>query len=218
MSESLLAPTFLFRFSVPCRRHAPLWSAKGLELGPQHVMPSFGELEGRPLLADLRAAWSDEGLLFTVRVAGKKQGVWCRASRIEDSDGLHVWISTRDTQSIHRANRFCHRFAFLPAGGGSRHEDPIARLLMINRARENPKPVADASLRIRSARRTDGYSLHAHVPASALTGFDPAEHPRLGFAYAVTDHELGTQTLTLGPEFPFAEDPSLWGMLELMAG
>ena len=216
MTEPLLAPTFLFRFSIPCLRSDRLWSAKGAELGPQCALPSFGELEGRPKFADLRAAWSEDGLLFTMHVSGKRQNVWCRSSRIEDSDGLHVWIDTRDTHNIHRASRFCHRFALLPAGGGSSENQPLARLLVINRARENPKSVADSTLRIRSHVRSGGYALQAHIPAAALTGFDPAEHPRLGFTYAVIDRELGWQTLTMGPEFPIDEDPSLWGSLELV--
>ena len=216
MSEALLAPTFLFRFSVPCRHFEPLWPAKGADLGPEYALPSFGELEGRPKFADLRAAWSEEGLLFTVTVSGKRQSVWCRSSRIEDSDGLHVWIDTRDTHNIHRASRFCHRFAFLPTGGGASEDQPLARLLVINRARENPKSIADSTLRIRAQVRSGGYALQAHIPAAALTGFDPLEHPRLGFAYAVVDRELGWQTLTMGPEFPIDEDPSLWGSLELV--
>jgi len=215
MSEPLLAPTFLFRFCVPCRRCAPLWPAKAVELGPQYALPSFSELEGRPKFADLRAAWSDEGLLFTVQVSGKRQSVWSRSSRIEDSDGLHVWIDTRDTHNIHRASRFCHRFAFLPTGGGAAENEPLGRLLMINRARENPKSVADATLRVRADMGPGGYTLQALIPAAALTGYEPAEHPRLGFTYAVIDRELGWQTFTLGSEFPIDEDPSLWGSLEL---
>jgi len=31
----------------------------------------------------------------------------------------------------------------------------------------------------------------------------------------VVDRELGWQTFSVGPEFPFVEDPSLWGSLEL---
>lgn len=216
MTETLLAPSFLFRFSIPCRHCEPLWPAKGPDLGSEYALPSFGELEGRPKFADVRAAWSQEGLRFAVQVSGKKQNVWCRASRLEDSDGLHVWIDTRDTHNIHRASRFCHRFALLPAGGGSSETQPIARLLMINRARENPKSVADAALGIRAAVRSGGYTLQAHIPAATLTGFEPLEHPRLGFTYAVVDRELGWQTFTMGPEFPIDEDPSLWGSLELI--
>jgi hypothetical protein len=218
MSDSLLAPTFLFRFSVPCRRSDALWTPKGISLDERHVLPSFGELEDRPLFADVRAAWHDSGLVFAVRVSGKKQNVWCRVSRVEDSDALHVWIDTRDTHTIHRASRFCHRFAFLPFGTGADNSQPAAKLLTINRARENPKPIDERLLKVLSEKRIDGYILQAHIPAAALTGFDPAEHARLGFTYAVTDRELGCQSFTVGPEFPFEEDPSLWGTLELVEG
>jgi hypothetical protein len=216
MAEPLLAPTFLFRFSAPCQRHDPLWSAKGVKLSKAYVMPSFGEVEGRTVFADLRAAWSERGMSFVLRVAGKKQTPWCRPSRPEDSDGLHVWIDTRDTHNIHRATRFCHQFAFLPFGAGRRRDQPVGRLLAINRAREQPKPIDDILLGLHSEKRIDGYVLQAHIPAAAMTGFDPAEHPRLGFSYAVIDRELGWQTFTVGPEFPFTEDPSLWGTLELV--
>ena len=216
MSDSLLAPTFLFRFSVPCHRQNTLWKRKGIALPVGCRLPSFGELEGRPLFADLRAGWNDDGLGFYLRVSKKKQSVWCRDSRIEDSDGLHLWIDTRDTHSIHRAGRFCHRFAFLPQGLGRDGAQPVSKLLTINRARENPKSIDERHLQVRSEERIDGYVLHAHIPGKLLTGFDPQEHPRLGFTYAVTDRELGWQTFSIGPEFPFAEDPSLWGSLDLI--
>jgi hypothetical protein len=32
----------------------------------------------------------------------------------------------------------------------------------------------------------------------------------------VIDRELGWQTFNVGPEFPFQDDPSLWGTLELV--
>lgn len=215
MSDSLLAPTFLFRFSARCLYRPSLWSDKGVELDEKYVLPCFGELENRPLFADLRGAWSEAGLCFTVRVTGKKQPPWCRPTRLEDSDGLHLWIDTRDTHNIHRASRFCHGFVFMPAGGGRRLDEPLAAPMLINRARENPKPVAEKVLQARSEQRIDGYLLEARIPAAALTGFDPEEHPRLGFSYAVVDRELGWQTFSVGREFPFVEDPSLWGTLEL---
>jgi hypothetical protein len=238
-SQQLLTSTFLFRFSVPCLYRRQTWDANGpdkdntkrakarykkvpdsgrqtgIQLEPRFRIPSFGELEGKPLFADIRAAWNKSGLSFTVRVTGKKQAAWCRATRVEDSDGFHVWIDTRNTQNVHRASRYCHRFIFLPLGGGPRASDPLAQLVSIPRAREEPKPVLPATLRIRSERRVDGYLMETHIPASALTGFDPDEHSRLGFTYAVVDRELGWQTFSVGPEFPFASDPSLWGSLEL---
>jgi hypothetical protein len=71
-------------------------------------------------------------------------------------------------------------------------------------------------LRVRSDVRQKGYRLEAFVPAAALTGFDPAEQPQLGFTYAVVDRELGEQTLTVGSEFPYQSDPSLWSTLDLV--
>jgi hypothetical protein len=216
MSDQLLAPTFLFRFSVPLLHQERLWSARGVDLGEEFRLPSFGELEDRPLFADVRGAWNAGGLAFQVRVSGKKQSPWCRASRLEDSDGLHLWIDTRDTHNIHRASRFCHRFVFLPVGGGRQMGSPVAEQLLINRARENPKPVPVGMLKVRGEKRVDGYRLAVHIPAEALTGYDPSVHTRIGFSYAVMDRELGWQTFTVGSEFPFDEDPSLWGSLELV--
>ena len=51
---------------------------------------------------------------------------------------------------------------------------------------------------------------------AVLSGYDPEQHPRLGVYYAVFDHELGDQFLSLNMDFPFADDPSLWGVLELV--
>ena len=167
-------------------------------------------------LAEVRAAWSSEGLAFTARVEGKKQDPWCRESRLSDSDGLQIWIDTRDVHNIHRAGRFCHRFIFTPSGGGSKSAAPLARWLPINRAREQPRAIPDGSLKVHCRKLPDGYALDAFIAAAALTGFEPAEHPRLGFNYALLDREVGEQTLTAGSPMPYREDPSLWATLELV--
>ena len=216
MTEPLLSPAFLFRFAAPCRFRKALGSARGVALGEQFVLPCFGELEGKQLMADVRAAWNEEGVAFEVVVRGKKQPPWCRKTRIEDSDGLQVWMDTRDAHNIHRASRFCHRFAFLPSGSGQGMREPVATDVPINRAKERPKPVEAGVLQIKSKLHRDGYTLQAFVPARAITGYDPQEHPKLGFSYAIVDRELGWQTFSVGPEFPFQEDPSLWGTLELV--
>jgi hypothetical protein len=215
MADLLIPPTFLFRFAAPCRRKEPLWTADGADLNESFRLPNLAALDDAPERADVRAAWSEAGLALEVRIAGKRQSAWCRENRIEDSDGFHVWIDTRDTHNIHRAGRFCHAFVFLPSGGGSRLDEPVALAMPINRARENPKPVRPGLLGVRSERRVDGYVLQAHIPAAALTGFDPAEHPRIGFMYALVDRELGLHTFCSSAEFPYQEDPSLWATLEL---
>ncbi len=217
MSESLLPKRFLFRFSAPCLYGEKLWTAKGVSLDAKYRLVSFGELENLPTWADVRAAWNETGLVLSVLVQGKKQSLWCRTARSEESDGLQLWIDTRDVHNVHRATRFCHRFLFLPAGAGPRLDQPVAQWLPINRAREHPQAIRGGSLQVRSEKRIRGYHLQAFIGAGALTGFDPEEHPRLGFTYAVVDRELGEQTFGVGSPMPFHDDPSLWATLELVS-
>jgi hypothetical protein len=215
MAESLIAPPMLFRFSVPCRHTAAPWRAEGIELDESYRLPCFAELGGTKPFADVRLAWSEEGIFLNATVRGKQQAPWCRDSRIDDSDGVQILLDTRNTQNIHRAGRFCHRFAFLPVGSGRKLDEPVGVLLAINRARESPREIEQGALQIVSQRLADGYRLAAFIAAAALTGYSPADQPALGFSYAVIDRELGWQTFTVGPELPFMEDPSLWGTLEL---
>jgi hypothetical protein len=216
MSEALISPTMLVRFAAPCFRTDERWSAGGIKLAEKHRLPCFAELSGAKVFADVRLAWSEHGIALNVAVRGKEQPPWCRDSRIDDSDGIQIWIDTRNTQNIHRAGRFCHRFAFLPIGSGRRLDEPVAVLLAINRAKESPREIESGALKIRCQRVNDGYLLEGFIPATALTGFSPADQPAIGFSYAVIDRELGWQTFSVGPEMPFVEDPSLWGTLDLV--
>lgn len=217
MSENLISPPLLFHFAAPCGYVGHNWSAAGISLDERYRLPCFAELSGGPSpFADLRLGWNETGLAVNLLVNGKEQPPWCRDSRIEDSDGLQLWIDTRNTQNIHRAGRFCHRFAFLPVGAGRNLNEPTAALLAINRAKESPREIEPGALRVRSERLQDGYRLEAWIPVTALTGFNPVEQPAIGFTYAVVDRELGWQTFSVGRELPFVEDPSLWGTLDLV--
>ncbi len=224
MSKPLLPTRFLFRFAAPCMYRKKLWTAKGANLDETFRLAGLTELEGHAEWADLRAAWSEAGLAFTAIVQGKRRPPWCDQSLPEQSDGLHLWIDTRDVHNVHRAGRFCHRFAFLPEkNGGKASKTGSAKrfpafscLLPINRAKEQPRSVSPDSLQAICKMRGDGYILDVLIPAEALAGFDPAEHPRLGFTYAAIDRELGEQTFSVGGPMPYQEDPSLWATLELV--
>jgi hypothetical protein len=216
MTDPLLPTRFVFRFAVSCRYAETLWGPQGLTLGEEYRLPTLSELDGRSSFADVRAAWNQKGIAFTVSVTGKKHPLWCRESKPDDSDGLQVWIDTRDTHNIHRASRFCHRFVFLPAGGGRQNADPVADQLLVERARENSSPIRPGTLGVKSVVKADGYQMSAVIPTSGLTGYQPDEHPRLGFTYFLFDREFGEQSFSMGSEFPFAADPSLWGTLELV--
>jgi hypothetical protein len=215
MPDPLFPKRFLFRFSVPCLYRDSLWTAEGAGLEDKYRLVDFEELDGKTNRADVRVAWSEAGLVFSVNLSGKKQPPWCRTTRPEDSDGLQLWIDTRDVHSVHRASRFCHRFLFMPVGGGLKEDQPVAQWLPINRAREQPGAIPEGALKTRCEQRADGYLLEGFIPAEALTGFDPQEHPRLGFTYAVVDRELGEQTLGVGYPMPYRTSPSLWATLQL---
>ncbi len=220
LSNTLVAPRFLFRFAVPVLRGESIWKTGGVELDESYRLLNLAELDDDTVdrergFADVRMAWSADGLVFNVRVDGKKQPVWCREGRLEDSDGLQVWIDTRATLNIHRASRYCHRYAFLPAGGGQRQDEPLADQLLINRARENARPIRPRELQVASRITKTGYWLAAFIPAVALAGYDPQQYRQLGFTYAVYDRELGLQTFATGPAFPYDEDPTCWATLEL---
>ena len=230
--RALIAPRFLFRWSVDVLHSNRLWPPPGDPslplLDESYRLVALGELDGQRQFADVRMAWSDAGLLWTAQVDGKTERPWCRESRLADSDGLQVWIDTRATTNVHRASRFCHRFVFLPAGGGPRADQPLGDQLLIHRARENAPPVRPRQLKVRASVTPEGYQLAALVPAAALGGYDPQQTPqaespggsvprgpRLGFTYAVRDSQLGLQTFATGCDFPYEEDPSCWAEVEL---
>jgi hypothetical protein len=220
-TNSVLAPRFLFRFAVPVQRREPIWQPGGLRLDETCRLPDLASLDastdgGERRIADVRMAWSFHGLALNVAVDGKGQPPWCREGRLEDSDGLQLWIDTRATLNVHRASRYCHRFVFLPAGGGPQHTQPIADQLLINRARENARPIRPRELQVASKLSKSSYWLAAFIPAAALGGYDPQQHRQLGFTYAIYDRELGMQTFANGPGFPFDEDPTCWAAVDLV--
>lgn len=215
---SLLPPRFLFRYSLPVRQRdtLPLRGKRLLDLPAECTLPDFAALDGGNHTGELRLAWNQEGLGISVQVRGKKRPIECAERFGDANEGLQVWIDTRNTQSIHRASRFCHHFCLIPKGSGKSSQEPFAIQLPIARAREETPRANTGEILLAAEVARDGYLLEAWLPASVLHGYDPAANPRLGFYYFLRDRELGDQYLTVGPEFPFTYDPSLWATLELV--
>jgi hypothetical protein len=197
---------------VPLYRSDEAWQPDGIALDERYRLPVPGQLSGQAEFADLRMAWQPAGLIIDLRVAGKRQPPWCRAPSATQSDGLQLWVDTRDTHDVHRASRFCHWFVMLPAMG-SHAPQPYASALKINRAKSHPRPTTPDQIRVASQIDPTGYTLRAFVAGAALTGWDTAEQNQLGFFYTVMDRELGVQTFGPGLELPITEDPSLWQTL-----
>lgn len=215
--ERLFDPALLFRMQLRPVKTDLKFGQQGWQLPPEAELPSTGSsISGQGQFATLKLAVSDTGLFMSASVTGKKQLPWCRESRIEESDGLHVWIDTRNSRDVHRATRYCHRFIFAPLGRGPKSEHPFCGWAPINRARDHSRPPPEKLLHVQAKLKPGGYDLHAAIHWQALTGFDRNDFPVLGFYAAVIDRELGWQSLGLSPPLPVVEDPSLW--LELAVG
>ncbi len=214
---NLLPQSFWFRLALPCRRVDALPRAKGrlLDLPDSCTLPDISTLEGSPSWASVRAAWNPSGLAIAVEVTGKLGPITRDPLGTSAGEGLQLWIDTRDTRTIHRATRFCHKFSFTlkPSSlslGVVVAQKPIARALA-------DAPMADLdTITVRADLIRGGWRIEAFLPAGTLNGFDPESNRRLGFSYQVTDLEREDRFLTVGRDFPIGEDPSLWATLEMV--
>lgn len=214
----LLPPELQFRWILPIPRNDQLPGDQKAfrSLPPESVLTLPRELEtSSPGL--WKVAWNHEGLAITIDVKGVSR--WdCDPDRPLTSDGIQLWIDTRDTQSVHRATRYCHWLACLPSGGGESGREPVVVPVPIPRANEDAKLAPGDEFLIRSEYGKTGYSLAVWIPAKTLTGFDPTAQPRIGFFAQLRDRELGTHPIALTPDFPYDSDPSLWISLEMGEG
>lgn len=215
---SLIPPRFLLRVSHPCAyvKAMPTRDEKLLlDLSADCAIDNFAGIDNERNFADVRLAWNELGLGLQVEVRGKQHLPVGSLERPRGSDGVTLWLDTRDARANHRASRTCHQFHFLATGAGDEHDEPAFVQTRINRALEDA-PLAEAgAVLLKVHTKKSGYVLEAFLPLGVLNGYDPEEHRRLGFFYAVRDDELGEQLLSMSSEFPFWEDPSLWSVLDL---
>lgn len=211
----LLPSLFLFRLSHACPYLQDMPRAAGdelLELPASCRLDNVGTMDGQKNFADVRVAWNALGLGVRVEVRGKKETPQGDISRPRASDGVTLWIDTRDSRSSHRASRYCHQFHLLPLAG----DEPAFVQSKIHRALHDAPLIQAGAVPFRGQLVRGGYLVECFLPATALNGFDPEQNRKLGFFYDVRDLELGEQNAGLDGDFPFAEDPTLWSVLELI--
>jgi hypothetical protein len=216
---TLLPHRFLFRVAYPCRYLKDIPGENDdrlLELPEECHIDNFAAMDDKKNFADVRLAWNEFGVAVQVEVRGKEQLPQGDASRARGSDGVTFWLDMRDARTGHRATRYCHQFHLLPTGGGPDGDEPSFSQGKINRALQDAPACNPRDVPFRVLRTKSGYVVEAFLPAAVLHGFDPEQNRRLGFYYAVRDAELGEQVLSVGADFPYWEDPSLWSVLELV--
>jgi len=193
--------------------------AKGkalLDLSEAFILKDLSRLDSQPEFAEIRMCWNKQGLGFQISINGKKEPPEGDRLRPRSSDGITLWIDTRDSRASHRATRYCHQFHFLVTGGGPDNEDACLTQSKIHRALQDATFCNPSEIMFRCIVEPKGYLMEFFLPASTLSGYESEECPRLGICIQVHDRELGDQIYDSTLEFPFAEDPSLWGQILLV--
>jgi hypothetical protein len=215
--NQIVPPRFLFRWSFVAKEidSLPHKAGRLLNLPDDCLLPSLAELDQKSDFAEVRLAWNHGGLALSVLVTGRSRRPEPAAGTARP-DGIWLWFDTRNTQTVHRATRFCHHFILHPIGL-TKKSGPLVKSLPVARAREETPVPNSERVAIQSEMTDTGYWIDAWFPKEVFVGFDPATHAQIGFHYIVHDSELGEQTLAVGSEFPFESDPSLWQTVELRA-
>ncbi len=209
---ALVPNRFLFSFAFPLhhRSDPPVIDGDLSDWSDEDLLPKLGEIDDREEFADVWACWSRDGLYVACRVTDKKKPLRCDPRRFWLGDNLRLCTDMRDARTVKRATRFCQQFHFLPIGGGRNGKAAHTGTTTIHRAREEAPPIPTERIEVASRVTRGGYTLEAHIPPLCLNGFDPIEHPRIGFYYMLEDADHGQQYLTVGDDLNWHIDPSTW--------
>ncbi|GJM26680.1 MAG: hypothetical protein DHS20C16_30950 [Phycisphaerae bacterium] len=192
------------------RSKLPRLTGKLTDWSDEFLLPNLCEMDGQEPFAKVYACWNDEGIAFACKVQCPDKKFRCDPASFWKGDNLRICTDMRDTRDIHRATRYCQQFFVLPTGGGKMRSEAIGGSSPIHRAKENASPIKAGMIPVAANITKRGYSIEAILPASLLSGFDPAEHPRIGFYYMLEDLALGQQYLTVGDDLYWHVDPSMW--------
>ncbi len=210
LKMTIIPPAFLFRhaISLPEINELPHKRGNLLKLPESASIPdlSFEQKSGK--WGNVKLAWNKNGLGIGLKVDQKQHPTTA-------SEYIQVWIDTRDTKTVHRANRYCHSFQFRPTRNPEKQNQPYCEQLTIHRAQADAPMCELSEILLWAKINPTGYELESWLPASVLNGFEPSAYPQLGFYYAIFDSELGEQFMIVDHEFPFAQDPGLWATMRL---
>ena len=157
---------FLVRLARKCLNHPNVPLAKGdalLDLSSEFSIASLCVLDGQEEFAELRICWNAQGLGFQATITGKKQPPEGDNTRPRSSDGITIWIDTRDSRSSHRATRYCHQFHFLASGAGPDREDPCFVQSKIHRALQDAPFCNPSEIMFRCTNEPSGYFMEAFL-------------------------------------------------------
>lgn len=213
---TLVAPRLLIQVEHLCPKVSSQGAKPFPQLGEKGAIQNHADLAGLKNFAQIRLGWDAHGIHLKAQVQGKKSDPRGEMANPMASDGLTIWIDTRESRQSHRATTFCHQLHFLAAGGGPDKQDPVFIQGEIHRALENAPAIKQADVPYRCRWLKGGYEIEAFLSANALHGYDPEANRELGFFYRFFDLELGEQTLIPGVKSVLFEDPTVWEILRLV--
>jgi hypothetical protein len=207
--------TRYFNIAVPCRHRKTKPRIDGLlkDWQKKFILPDMVAVDGRNAFAEFYLAWNDAGIYLAMEVKGKANPITVEENQFWTADCLEVWFDMRDARAMHHASLYCHQFVFLPPTGAK--GEPLARQVDITRGSGKGQMDEPDGVTVASKKTESGYTLEAAISADALHGFDPVEHPRLGFTYHINDTHLGAQYWSIDKRFRFMDNPSMWGTVIL---
>lgn len=208
---------FDFAFGCPFREDPPKIDGNLRDWIPDEKLPALMCVEEDDSYADLFVSWDDSGLYFGLDIP-RKTTYKIKPKEPNRGDCLELLIDTRDLKNSHRANRYCHRFYFLPGGRGSDGKQPIGRHIHIDNAREQSPPCPEDDIIVGLRRLKRSCQMEIRIPATGLNGYQPREYRRIGFNYLLYDAEKGLQSWTNDGDDDRSGDPSTWGTLDLHGG
>ena len=213
----VLAPSFLFSPTLPVRK-LTAWpkSATAANWDSLTPLPPIGSLDQNKPPVDARIGWHEGGLVVGVEVRGKHEKPFAEPLHSDRDDRVVIGIDTRDTKTIHRAGKFCHRFHLTPADENGEWE-PALTATLIPRATQDAPIASFGDDAMTGTLYEDGYRVVGLLRADALNGYDPAFSDRLGVFVEIADREYGPTPLFGDAKLPGGADPSLWPSLRMIA-
>ena len=117
----LIPNALFFSLKALCKKGIKLPQKKGTHIPAKnpYTIASTDELHGLKSGLSISAGWNDNGIGFTFSITGKKNPVTKSDEFHSKMEGIHLWLDTRNTKNIHRANRFCHYFLLTPCLAGA---------------------------------------------------------------------------------------------------
>lgn len=174
------------------------------------LLPSLSVLLDEEDFAIVALSYGERGIYISIEINQPFQEV--SFPKVQQGDGIEIFIDTRDVKTSGSLHKFCHHFIFLPKPVSDVSACEVTRL----RA-EDSHPLADSSLlHVESQFYKESYQLNIHIESEALFGFDPKQMPRIGFAYKIHRARGPCQNFSHSDaEFQIEKYPHLWPSLLL---